>query len=114
MQGEDLQDTYRKRELKNKQEIREPCNPKVQAGAERMQKNRGAPQAERGGVWVAARVRPSWLINTIGMLEKYATLAPVLRQGCIDLGVCLGRGLSSARGASDPEASEMSIYLSTR
>ncbi len=63
---------------------------------------------------VPAPVRPSCLINTIGMLEKYATLALVARQGCIDLGVCLGRGLRSARGASEPEASEMPVYLSTR
>ena len=43
-----------------------------------------------------------------------ATLALVVRQGRIDLGVRTGRGLSSARGAAEAEAPEMPIDLGTR
>ncbi len=38
------------------------------------------------------------------MLEKYAALALVVRQGRIDLGVRNGRGLGSARGTAEPNA----------
>ena len=41
-------------------------------------------------------------------------LAPVVRQGCVDLGVRTGRGRSSACRAAKTEAPEMSIYLGTR
>ncbi len=46
--------------------------------------------------------------------RKYAALAPVLREGGVHLGVCTGRGLSTARGTAEAEASEMPIYLGTR
>ncbi len=54
------------------------------------------------------------MINKRVMLEKYAALALVVRQGCVYLGVCTGRGLSSARGAAEAEAPEMPINLGTR
>ncbi len=41
-------------------------------------------------------------------------LAFVVRQGRIDLGVCNGRGLGSARGAAKTESLEMPVYLGTR
>ena len=63
---------------------------------------------------VPAPVRPSWLIDTIVMLENCTALALVGREGCIDLGVRTGRGLSSARGAAEAEAPEMPIDLGTR
>ncbi len=65
-------------------------------------------------VLAAFRVRHSTLINKRVMLEKYAALALICRQGCVYLGVCTGRGLSSARGAAEAEAPEMPIDLSTR
>ena len=46
--------------------------------------------------------------------RMYAALAPVVGQGGIHLGVCTGRGLSTARGTAEAEASEMPIYLGTR
>ena len=67
---------------------------------------------------VPAPVRPSWLINTIvmleNMLENCTALALVGREGCIHLGVRTGRGLSSARGSAESKASMMPIYLGTR
>ncbi len=47
------------------------------------------------------------LLNTVA-------LALVVRQGRVDLGVCHGRGLSSARGTAKTEAPEMPVYLGTR
>ncbi len=41
-------------------------------------------------------------------------LAFVVRQGRVDLGVCHGRGLSSACGSAEAEAPEMPVYLGTR
>ena len=46
--------------------------------------------------------------------RKYAALAPVLRQGSVHLGVCTGRGLSTACGTAEAEAAEMPIYLGPR
>ena len=46
--------------------------------------------------------------------RKYAALALVVRQGCINLCVRTGRGLSSARGSAEAEAPEMPIDLGTR
>jgi hypothetical protein len=63
-------------------------------------------------------VRPSWLINTIVMLENMrencTALALVGREGCVHLGVRTGRGLSSARGSAESQASKMPVYLGTR
>ena len=59
----------------------------------------------------------SWLIKRklkTKYNRKYAALATVLRQGSVHLGVCTGRGLSTARGTAEAEASEMSVYLGTR
>ncbi len=50
----------------------------------------------------------------MGTLEKYAVLAPVLREGGVHLGVCTGRGLSTARGAAETEAPEMPIDFGSR
>ena len=47
------------------------------------------------------------LLNTVA-------LALVVRQGRVDLGVCHGRGLSSARGTAKTKAPEMPVYLGTR
>ena len=41
-------------------------------------------------------------------------LALVVRQGRVELGVCHGRGLSSACGTAEAEACEMTVYLCTR
>ena len=41
-------------------------------------------------------------------------LAPVVRQGRVDLGVRYRGGLGSARGAAEPEAPEMAIYFGAR
>ncbi len=38
----------------------------------------------------------------------------LLRQGCVNLGVCTGRGLGSASGTAETEACEMPVYLGTR
>jgi hypothetical protein len=46
--------------------------------------------------------------------RKYAALAPVVRQGRVDLGVRTGRGLSTARGTAEAKAPEMPVYLGTR
>ena len=48
------------------------------------------------------------------MVESALRYPLVLRQGCIDLGVCTGCGLGSAGGVAETEACEMSVYLSTR
>ncbi len=48
------------------------------------------------------------------MVESALRYPLVLRQGCIDLGVCTGCGLGSASGAAETEACEMPIYLGTR
>ena len=50
----------------------------------------------------------------MGTLEKYALLAPVLREGGVHLGVCTGRCLSTACGAAEAEASEVPVDLGTR
>ncbi len=42
------------------------------------------------------------------------TLAPVVCHSGVYFGVCTGRGLTSARGAAEAEAPEMSIYLGAR
>jgi hypothetical protein len=47
-------------------------------------------------------------------LLLHAALAPVVRQGCVNLCVRPGRGLSSARGSAEAEAPEMPIDLGTR
>jgi hypothetical protein len=47
-------------------------------------------------------------------LRRGTALAPVLRQGCVDLGVGTGRGLSSASGSAEAQACEMPVYLCTR
>ena len=46
--------------------------------------------------------------------RKYAALAPVLREGGVNLGVRTGRGLCTARGAAETEAAEMPIDLGSR
>ncbi len=46
--------------------------------------------------------------------RKYAALALVVRQGRVDLGVCHGRGLSSARGTAKTKSLEMPVYLGAR
>ena len=48
------------------------------------------------------------------MRENCTALALVGREGCVHLGVRTGRGLSSARGSAESQASKMSIYLGTR
>jgi hypothetical protein len=48
------------------------------------------------------------------LLLQNAALALVVRQGCINLGVRNGRGLSSARGTAEAKACEMPVYLCTR
>ena len=50
----------------------------------------------------------------MGTLEKYALLAPVLREGCVNLCVGTGRCLSTAFGAAEAQASEVPIDLGTR
>ncbi len=41
-------------------------------------------------------------------------LSLVLRQGRVDLGVCHGRGVGSARGAAQTKAPEVPVYFCTR
>ncbi len=47
-------------------------------------------------------------------VRSYNALAPLVRKGCIHLGIGTGRGLSSACGAAEAEACEMSIDLRAR
>ena len=47
-------------------------------------------------------------------MKKCASLAPVLREGGVHLGVCTGRGLGTARGAAETEAAEMPINFGSR
>ena len=58
MQGEDLRDTYRKRETKNKTENKETRNSKVHGETHTDQKGRGAPRRERGGIYTQAKINP--------------------------------------------------------
>ena len=48
------------------------------------------------------------------MVERALRYPLLLRQGCVDLGVGTGRGLSSACGSAEAEACEMPVYLGTR
>ena len=56
MQGEDLQDTYRKRGNKNIPGNRKTRDSKRQAGDHTGHQDRGAPRAERGGLRVGFAV----------------------------------------------------------
>ena len=70
------------------------------------------------GIGSACVRQSAWInkaqANVKHYARKYAALAPVVRQGGVYLGVCTGRGLSTARGTAEAEAPEMPVYLGTR